>query len=110
MPALTSLGAGDTTRRFIRLPGVMPLTTDRRPVIAMTLGDTEQTTRQRRQLAEQAIEAATRGNWQAAGGASRGLLGLGADVDAYNRLGKALAELGDTPGALEAYEQALERD
>jgi hypothetical protein len=76
----------------------------------MTLGDTEQTTRQRRQLAEAAIDHATHGNWQEAVGANRALLELGADVDAYNRLGKALAELGDTQAALEAYEHALERD
>lgn len=76
----------------------------------MTLGDTEQTTRQRRQLVETAIDQATRGNWQAAVEANRSLLELGADVDAYNRLGKALAELGDNTAALEAYEQALERD
>jgi hypothetical protein len=76
----------------------------------MTLGETEQTTRQRRQLAEAAIEHATRGNWEAAVEANRGLLELGADVDAYNRLGKALAELGDNTAALEAYEHALERD
>lgn len=76
----------------------------------MTLGDTEQTTRQRRQLAEAAIEHATHGNWEAAVEANRGLLELGADVDAYNRLGKALAELGDNTAALEAYEHALERD
>lgn len=76
----------------------------------MTLGDTEQTTRQRRQLVEAAIEHATRGNWRAAAEANRSLLELGADVDAYNRLGKALAELGDTDQALEAYERALERD
>ena len=35
---------------------------------------------------------------------------LGPDVDAFNRLGKALAELGRTGEALVAYEQALERD
>lgn len=76
----------------------------------MTLGDTEQTTRQRRQLAEAAIDHATHGNWAAAVEANRGLLELGADVDAYNRLGKALAELGENAAALEAYEHALERD
>ena len=41
----------------------------------MTLGDTEQTTRQRRQLAEAAIDHATHGNWQEAVGANRALLG-----------------------------------
>jgi hypothetical protein len=76
----------------------------------MTLGDTETTTRQRRQLAETAISQATSGEWEAAVDTNRELLELGPDTDAYNRLGKALAELGRHGEALEAYEQALERD
>jgi tetratricopeptide (TPR) repeat protein len=66
--------------------------------------------RQKRQLAEQAISNATRGDWEAAVQANRELLELGPDTDAYNRLGKALAELGRHAEALEAYEQALARD
>ena len=42
--------------------------------------------------------------------ANRGLLELGPDIDASNRLGKALAELGRHAEALEAYEEALKRD
>jgi len=76
----------------------------------MTLGEADTTTRQRRQLAEAAISHATHGDWEAAVEANRELLELGADIDAYNRLGKALAELGRSAEALEAYEQALERD
>jgi tetratricopeptide (TPR) repeat protein len=72
--------------------------------------ETDSTTRQRRQLGEIAIGHATRGDWEAAVDANRQLLELGPDIDAYNRLGKALAELGRTAEALEAYEQALERD
>src|SRR5919109_1968576 len=72
--------------------------------------ETDSTTRQRRQLSEIAIGHATRGEWDAAVDANRQLLELGPDIDAYNRLGKALAELGQTAEALEAYEQALERD
>jgi tetratricopeptide (TPR) repeat protein len=72
--------------------------------------DTDSTTRQRRQLGEIAIGHATRGEWEEAVEANRQLLELGPDIDAYNRLGKALAELGRTAEALEAYEQALERD
>jgi tetratricopeptide (TPR) repeat protein len=72
--------------------------------------ETDSTTRQRRQLSEIAIGHATRGEWEAAVDANRQLLELGPDIDAYNRLGKALAELGRSAEALEAYEQALERD
>jgi tetratricopeptide (TPR) repeat protein len=76
----------------------------------MTLGDTDTTIRQRRQLAETAIAHATRGEWEQAVEANRQLLETGPDTDAYNRLGKALAELGRNDEALEAYRSALERD
>jgi tetratricopeptide (TPR) repeat protein len=76
----------------------------------MALGEADSTTRQRRQLGEQAIAHATRGEWEEAVDTNRQLLELGPDIDAYNRLGKALAELNRTAEALEAYEQALERD
>jgi tetratricopeptide (TPR) repeat protein len=76
----------------------------------MTLGDTETIIRQRRQLAETAIGHATRGDWEAAVDANRELLETGPDTDAYNRLGKALAELGRNDEALEAYQRALTRD
>jgi tetratricopeptide (TPR) repeat protein len=76
----------------------------------MALGEADTTTRQRRQLADAAIAHATRGDWEAAVEANRELLELGPDIDASNRLGKALAELGRPAEALEAYEQALERD
>jgi tetratricopeptide (TPR) repeat protein len=77
----------------------------------MTIGETDITTnRQRRQLADAAIGHATRGDWEAAVDINRQLLELGPDIDAYNRLGKALAELGRHEEALQAYEQALERD
>jgi len=76
----------------------------------MTIGELDAANRQRRQLVEQAIELATRGDWEGAADANRGLLELGPDTDACNRLGKALAELGRHAEALEAYEQALARD
>ena len=76
----------------------------------MALGEADSTTRQRRQLGEQAIAHATHGEWEAAVETNRELLELGPDIDAYNRLGKALAELDRAAEALEAYEQALERD
>jgi tetratricopeptide (TPR) repeat protein len=76
----------------------------------MAVGEADTTTRQRRQLAEAAIAQATRGEWEDAVTTNRELLELGPDIDAHNRLGKALAELGRHGEALEAYEQALERD
>lgn len=76
----------------------------------MTLGDTDSNTRERRQLAEAAIGHATRGDWDAAVEANQQLLESGPDTDAYNRLGKALAELGRNEEALEAYQNALARD
>ena len=72
--------------------------------------ETDAANRQRRQLADQAIGHATRGDWEAAVDANRELLELGPDTDAYNRLGKALAELGRHEEALQAYESALSRD
>jgi tetratricopeptide (TPR) repeat protein len=76
----------------------------------MTLGETDTTGRERRHLSELAIAQATQGDWEAAVATNRELLDLGADTDAYNRLGKALAELGRHAEALEVYEQALARD
>ena len=76
----------------------------------MTLSETETTNRQRRVLADTAIAQATRGEWDAAVETNRQLLEMGADTDTYNRLGKALAELGRHQEALEAYESALSRD
>ena len=76
----------------------------------MALGEADPTTRQRRQLGEAAIAHATQGEWEAAVEANRQLLELGPDIDAFNRLGKALAELNRPDEALVAYEQALERD
>lgn len=76
----------------------------------MAIGEADTTMRQRRQLAEAAIGHATKSDWEAAVEANRQLLELGPDIDGYNRLGKALAELGRHDEALEAYEQALERD
>lgn len=76
----------------------------------MTLGETETTNRQRRHLTDVAIGQATRGEWEAAVATNREILEMGGDIDAYNRLGKALAERGQHAEALEAYQQALARD
>jgi tetratricopeptide (TPR) repeat protein len=76
----------------------------------MTAGDPDATIRQRRQLADIAIGQATRGEWQAAVETNQQIIELGGDVDAYNRLGKALSELDRHAEALEAYQAALERE
>ena len=76
----------------------------------MTLGETDTTGRRRRHLSELAILQSTQGEWEEAVTTNRQLLELGGDTDTYNRLGKALAELGRHAEALEAYEHALERD
>jgi tetratricopeptide (TPR) repeat protein len=76
----------------------------------MTAGDPDSTIRQRRQLADIAIAQATRGEWSAAVETNQQIIELGGDVDAYNRLGKALSELDRLPEALEAYQAALERE
>ena len=76
----------------------------------MTLDETETINRQRRHLTDVAIGQATRGEWEAAVSTNQGILELGGDTDAFNRLGKALAELGRHAEALEAYQGALARD
>jgi tetratricopeptide (TPR) repeat protein len=80
----------------------------------MTLGETDNSGRQRRHLTELAVLHATRGEWDEAVITNRQLIDLSpdtdTDTDTYNRLGKALAELGRHAEALDAYEQALARD
>lgn len=76
----------------------------------MTLDETETINRQRRHLTDVAIGQATRGEWEAAVSTNQEILELGGDTDAFNRLGKALAELGRHAEALEAYQGALARD
>ena len=76
----------------------------------MTAGDPDSTIRQRRQLADIAIGQATRGEWSAAVETNQQIIELGGDVDAFNRLGKALSELDRLQEALEAYQSALERE
>lgn len=65
----------------------------------------------RRQQAELAIQRAMQGRWDEAVNINRYLISLFPhDVDAYNRLGKALTELGRYSEAREAYAKALELD
>jgi tetratricopeptide (TPR) repeat protein len=61
--------------------------------------------------AKEAIALAMQGRWEEAVAANRAILELShEDVDAYNRLGRALMELGEYAAAKEAYERALELD
>ena len=61
--------------------------------------------------AKEAIALAIQGRWQEAVSTNKAILELfPEDVDAYNRLGRALMELGKYAEAKEAYSQALELD
>jgi tetratricopeptide (TPR) repeat protein len=72
---------------------------------------TEERARLRRQKADQAIQLALQSRWEEAAAVNRAILALyPSDVDAWNRLGKALAELGRYQEAREAYGRALETD
>ena len=83
----------------------------------MTFPDIETTsqppvnlTRQKRQLAEQAIAQAAASQWADAAETNQKLLELGADAEAENRLAKALWELGELGAAREHYQTALALD
>jgi tetratricopeptide (TPR) repeat protein len=67
-------------------------------------------TRQKRQLAEQAIAQAAASQWADAAETNQKLLELGADAEAENRLAKALWELGELAAAREHYQTALALD
>jgi tetratricopeptide (TPR) repeat protein len=67
-------------------------------------------TRQKRQLAEQAIAQAAAAQWADAAETNQKLLELGADAEAENRLAKALWELGELATAREHYQTALALD
>ncbi len=67
-------------------------------------------TRQKRQLADQAITQATAAQWTEAAATNRKLLELGPDAEAENRLAKSLWELGELGAAREHYQTALALD
>ena len=70
---------------------------------------TGETTRLRRQRAEQAIQLALESRWKEAAALNRSLISMfPSDVDAYNRLGKASMEMGKYDDARMAYQRALE--
>jgi tetratricopeptide (TPR) repeat protein len=67
-------------------------------------------TRQKRQLADQAIAQASSAQWAEAAATNRKILELGADAEAENRLAKALWEMGELKTAREHYQTALALD
>ena len=83
----------------------------------MTFPDIESTaqspvnlTRQKRQLADQAIAQASAAKWSDAAATNRRLLELGPDAESENRLAKSLWELGELRAAREHYQTALALD
>jgi len=67
--------------------------------------------RLRRQRTKEAINLAMQGRWEEAITANRSIIEVFPnDINAYNRLGKALSELGQYAEAREAYNRALEID
>lgn len=72
---------------------------------------TDDRVRIRRQRADQAIKLAMQAKWEDAAQVNRQILSIFPnDVDAYNRLGKALTELGRYGEARAAYTRSLEID
>src|SRR2546421_5943950 len=72
---------------------------------------TEDRLRQKRGKSEQAITLAMKNRWDEAAQVNREILELFPnEVDAYNRLGKALTELGRYAEARDAYSQAVKLD
>jgi hypothetical protein len=77
----------------------------------MTYQTTDDRARARRQLAEQAINLAMTSRWEEAAAINRQILSIDPrNVDAYNRLGKALTELGRYGEARAAYSRTIEID
>lgn len=71
----------------------------------------EDRTRAKRHQADAAIQMALQGQWEQAVDLNRSILeSFPADVDACNRLGKALTELGRYADARESYMKAIEID
>ena len=71
----------------------------------------EDVARLKRQGSEQAIQLALESKWEEAATLNRTIVQAApADVDAWNRLGKALLELGRFREAFESYERSLELD
>ena len=72
---------------------------------------TEDRARSKKQQADVAIQMALQGRWVEAVQLNRAIVeSFPTDVDAYNRLGKALAELGRYSAARESYNRAIDID
>jgi len=68
----------------------------------------EEKARLRQQLSKEAIDLALQGRWEEAEAVNRDIIKrFPTDVEAYNRLGRALTELGDFDRAKKAYFKAL---
>lgn len=71
----------------------------------------EERAKLKKQLTEQAVKLAVNGRWQEAVQVNREYTRLFAnEAEGYNRLGKALSELGQVQEALDAYQKALDLD
>lgn len=71
----------------------------------------EEISRVRRQMVDQAVKLAIKGSWEEAANLNRDMLALlGEQPDSYNRLGKAMSELGKPEEARAAYARSLELD
>lgn len=71
----------------------------------------EERAKLKKQLTEQAVKLAVSGRWQEAVQVNREYTRLFAnEAEGYNRLGKALSELGQVQEALDAYQKALDLD
>ena len=67
--------------------------------------------RLRKQMTDQAVRLAVNSRWQEAANLNRDIIRLfGDEADAYNRLGKAVSELGQITEARKAYGRAIELD
>ena len=77
--------------------------------IASYQQEREEKARLRQRLSKEAIDLALQGKWEEAEALNRDIIEkFPSDVEAYNRLGRALTESGDFDGAKEAYLKALE--
>lgn len=71
----------------------------------------EEEARLRQQLSKEAVDLALQGRWDEAEALNRDIIEkFPADVEAYNRLGRALTESGDFDQAKKAYFKALQLD